>query len=100
MNEDPTHGIQSWLIDHGLSQASLDLVVKGQVQPRHFLPLPTSHQLAGQIVEVVYNGGVGAFLMVKTTCGRTFKVDRGVVFAFGWWLGKADLSLLMSSNGE
>ena len=100
MNESSTHGIQSWLIDHGLSQASLDLVVKGQVQPRHFLPLPASHQLVGQVVEVVNNGGVGAFLMVKTTCGRTFKIDRGVVFAFGWWLGKADLSLLMSSNGE
>ena len=100
MNEGPIYGIQTWLLARGLSQASLDLVVKGQVQPRHFLPLPTSHQLAAQVVEVVNNGGIGAFLMVKTTCGRTFKVDRVVVFAFGWWLGKADLSLLMSSNGE
>ena len=88
---------QLWMEKHDLSQAGLDLVVKGQVQPRLFLPL-SSQQLAGRVVAIVKAGAVGVSLTIQTSCGRVVQADRSVAFAFGWWLGKADLVYCMQDG--
>ena len=90
---------QLWMEKRGLSQAALDLVVKGQLQPRTFLPL-SSQQFSGQVVEITKARGVGVSLAIKTSCGRVLQAGRGVVFAFGWSLDKADLASCFLLNGE
>ena len=73
------------------------MVVKGQFQHRLFLPLP-SQQLSGRVVEITKVRGIGVSLTIKASCGRMVKADRGVVYAFGWWLGKADLASCMQDG--
>ena len=90
---------QLWMENRGLSQAGLDMVVKGKFQPRLFLPL-SSQQLSGQVVEITKVRGVGVSLTIKTSCGRILQAGRGVVFAFGWSLGKADLASCLLQDGE
>jgi len=90
---------QLWMEKRGLSQAALDLVVKGQLQPRTFLPL-SSQQFSGQVVEITKARGVGVSLAIKTSCGRVLKAGRGVVFAFGWSLDKADLASCFLLNEQ
>ena len=82
---------------HGNIVSGLDLVVKGQLQPRLFLPL-SSQQLSGRVVEITKARGIGVSLTIKTSCGRMVKAGRGVVYAFGWWLGKADLASCMQDG--
>ena len=83
----------------GLSQAGFDMVVKGQFQLRLFLPL-SSQQFSGQVVEITKARGTGVSLTIKTSCGRVVQADRGVVFAFGWSLGKANLAQCFLQDGE
>ena len=82
-----------WILKiNWFSILGLDLVVKGQFQPRLFLPL-SSQQMSGRVVEITKDArGIGVSLTIKTSCGRIVQAGRGVVFAFGWWLGEADLA--------
>ena len=71
--------------------------MKGQCQPRLFLPLP-SQQLSGRVVEITKARGICVSLTIKTSCGRMLQAGRGVVYAFGWWQGKADLASCMQDG--
>ena len=73
------------------------MVVKGQFQHRLFLPLP-SQQLSGRVVEITKARELGVSLTIKTSCGRMIQAGRAVVYAFGWWLGKADLASCMQDG--
>eukprot|EP00092_Neocalanus_flemingeri_P024580 GFUD01026659.1.p1 GENE.GFUD01026659.1~~GFUD01026659.1.p1 ORF type:complete len:1744 (+),score=379.20 GFUD01026659.1:118-5349(+) len=75
-----------------------DQLVKGQYQPRIFLPL-ARQEVAGQIVSLQEDqSGVAASLTIRSSCGAVVTADRSSLYVFGQWMGRADLAYCMRNE--
>jgi len=86
------------LDDKGISGSGFDQLVKGQYQPRTFIPL-ASQEVAGQIVSLHEDqSGVAASVTIRSSCGTVVTADRSSIYVFGQWMGRADLAYCMQNE--
>ena len=52
MNDDGYQSLSDWLESKSILRSGFDLVVKGQHQPRHFIPL-FGQELEGKVISLV-----------------------------------------------
>jgi len=82
----------------GITGPGFDQLMKGQYQPRLFLPL-ASQEVAGQIVSLQEdNTGVATSVTIRSTCGSVVTADRTSIYVFGQWMGRADLAYCMQNE--
>ena len=87
-----------WLEDRELGWAGWEAVVRGQHQPRRFLPL-IGQQLVGRVTSLVETeAGLVTGLRIATECGRSVVADRARLYVYGHWMGRADLAYCMAGG--
>jgi len=73
-------------------------MVKGQYQPRLFLPI-ASQEVAGQIISLQEDTtGVATSVTIRSSCGSVVTADRTSIYVFGQWMGRADLAYCMQNE--
>eukprot|EP00090_Calanus_glacialis_P044057 TRINITY_DN7828_c0_g1_i2.p1 TRINITY_DN7828_c0_g1~~TRINITY_DN7828_c0_g1_i2.p1 ORF type:complete len:1480 (+),score=299.56 TRINITY_DN7828_c0_g1_i2:117-4556(+) len=91
--------MKQMLDNKGITGSGFDQLVKGQYQPRMFIPI-ASQEVAGQIVSLHEDqSGVAASVTIRSSCGAVVTADRASMYVFGQWMGRADLAYCMQ-NGK
>ena len=84
-----------WLMDKNISVEGFESLVKGQYEPRLFLPLQ-GQEVAGQVIELMKDAsGTATSLKVLSKAGDEVVADRSTVYVYSHWMGKSDLAYCM-----
>jgi len=90
--------MKQFLDEKRMTGSGFDQMVKGQYQPRIFLPL-ARQEVAGQIVGLQEDqAGVAASITIRSSCGAVVTADRASLYVFGQWMGRADLAYCMHNE--